>query len=494
MLRFIDNLLNSITMYRVVLYGLVFLAGLAVIFSFFGLVSIKPLSLILSLLILIVSCYISNTLISKIFKIPVNNESHYITALILFFIFEVDGSLTQYILLALSGVIAMLSKFILTYRKKHIFNPAALSVFIIGFFGVAASWWIASSILFIPTLIVGILVVRKIRKFRMFFVFQATALICLIMFSFLQKTSVLDTVRLAFTSWPLLFMGSIMVTEPFTAPSQKKLQTGYGAIIGFLTTIQAPVFGFRITPELAILIGNLFSYILSPKVRLRLVLMEKQKLSETTSAFTFKLPHKINYLPGQYMEWTLPHKGSDLRGIRRFFTISSSPTEDGILSLGVKSYTPSSTYKTKLFSLIQGDVIWATSISGDFVLPESSSKKLVFIAGGIGITPFRSMIKYLVDRKEKRDIVLFHVCSGAKEFVYKELLQEAEKIGVKTIRIDTSQDVHLTEELLRDNAPDFTKRLFYISGANAMVHSHKKLLSKLGIKSSQIVTDYFPGL
>jgi len=480
-------------MYRVVLYGLIFLTGISLVFSFFGLTSVKTIPLSLSLTILVLSCVLSNILISKIFKIPINNESHYITALILFFIFEVDGSLNQYILLALSGVAAMSSKFVFSYKNKHIFNPAAFSAFVMGFFGLAASWWIASSVLFFPVLIAGLLITRKIRKFRLFFTFFITAVASLLFYSLFKKVSVFETLFLSFTSWPLLFMGSVMVTEPQTTPPNKKLQTIYGAIIGFFASIQVPIFSLMVTPELAILIGDVFSYVVSPKLRLKLTLKEKNKLSDTTNEFIFKLPYKIHYLPGQYMEWTLPHGKADIRGIRRFFTIASSPTEEGIVSLGVKSYNPSSTFKRKLFSLIQGEIVWAASPAGDFTLPESAAKKLVFIAGGIGITPFRSMIKYLVDRKEKRDIVLFHVAAG-KEFVYKELLKEAEKVGVKTVQVNLSADEKLTPDVLKDEVSDFKSRTFYISGSNAMVHSHKDLLKKLGISNSKIITDYFPGL
>ncbi len=480
-------------MYRVVLYGLCFLAGLSIVFSVFGLISIKIIPLILSLVILTVSCFLTNLIISKILKAPISNESHFITALILFLIFEVDGSVSQYMLLALAGAVAMGSKYIVTYKKKHIFNPAAFSAFIFGFFGLAASWWVASSILFIPTLLVGILVVRKIRRFRLFFSFFAAALLSLIVFAIFKRVSLIETIQSSFFSWPLLFMGSIMVTEPFTTPPNRKLQTVYGSFIGFLASIQTPILDLYITPELAILLGNIFSFLVSPKVRLKLTLQEKIKLSDTTNAFIFKLPHKFTYLPGQYMEWTLPHAKADLRGVRRFFTIASSPTEEGILSLGIKSYIPSSTFKKKLFSFMPGDVVWAASPAGDFILPESSSKRLVFIAGGIGITPFRSMIKYLVDRKEKRDIVLFHVAAG-KEFVYKDLWKEAEKVGIKTFYVNLSQDEKLTPEVLKDTVSDFKNRIFYVSGSNSMVHTTKDTLSKAGIKSSQIMTDYFPGL
>src|ERR1700731_4179463 len=71
-------------------------------------------------------------------------------------------------------------------------------------------------------------------------------------------------------------------------------------------------------------------------------------------------------------------------------------------------------------------------IAGDFTLPSDPKQKLVFIAGGIGITPFRSMLKYLLDMGERRDIVLFYVNRTADDIAYKDILSEAQtKLGIK---------------------------------------------------------------
>lgn len=489
----IDNLINSITMYRLVLYGLVVLAALSLLLSIVGILSVSPIVLILSLVILTASCYISNSVLSRLFKAPVNTESNFITALILFFIISPTGSLTDYVLLSLAGVLAMASKYILAYKKKHIFNPAAFGTFAVGFLGLGASWWIGSEALFIPMLVVGFLVLRKIRKFTLFFSFLAPALVVMLIFGYTYGQPPIETIKFAFTSWPLLFLGTIMLTEPFTLPPSKKQQMIYGAIVGIITTYQLPIFHFYVTPEFALLVGNLFVFFISPKGRLVLTLSKIEKLSQSTNAFIFNKPVGFNYSAGQYMEWTLPHKKSDLRGVRRFFTLASSPTEDN-LALGVKKYNPSSTFKNTLFEMKVGDTIYANQLKGDFVLPTDTSQKLVFLAGGIGVTPFRSMVKYLLDKNEKRDIVFIHSCSTADEFTYKDIFEKAKDVGLKTMCVDSSKDQHVTEELIKSQVPEYATRKYYISGSNGMVHGVKKTLGKIGIKPTAIKTDYFAGL
>src|SRR5690606_33578640 len=156
-------------------------------------------------------------------------------------------------------------------------------------------------------------------------------------------------------------------------------------------------------------------YIVSPKYKLLLTLKEKVQLAPSIYEFIFSKNIAFTFTPGQYLEWTLPEKSADGRGNRRYFTIASSPTEEDV-RLGVKMAAErSSKFKTTLVDMKEGDSLVAGQLSGDFVLPKDKNKKLVFIAGGIGVTPFRSMIQYLLTNREKRDIVLFYACSNAEE-------------------------------------------------------------------------------
>jgi ferredoxin-NADP reductase len=145
----------------------------------------------------------------------------------------------------------------------------------------------------------------------------------------------------------------------------------------------------------------------------------------------------------------------------------------------------------------------AASLSGHFTLPKNQGQKLIVIAGGIGITPFRSMLKYLVDRNEKRDIVLFYANKSADEIAYLDVFSEAQKkLGVKVVYTLTDQvppnwsgrTGRIDANMIKLEVPDYLDRYFYLSGSHAMVVAYEQVLKELGIKKNQIIKDYFPGL
>jgi ferredoxin-NADP reductase len=262
--------------------------------------------------------------------------------------------------------------------------------------------------------------------------------------------------------------------------------------------------GIYFSPEIALCIGNVFSFLVSPKVKLLLNLEQKIQASKDTIGFIFRPPHKLAFIPGQYMEWTLPHAHPDDRGNRRYFTLANSPTEDEV-RLGVKFYQNSSSFKNALFEMDKKNLIVGAQLAGDFVLPNDKNKKLVFIAGGIGITPFRSMVKYLIDLNNPRDIILFYANKTADEIAYKDVFDEAQrKLHIKTVYTLTDKD-HIPDgwqgevsridaEMISAHVPDYKERMFYLSGPHTMVTASEQVLKKMGVKNEQIKKDFFPGL
>ncbi len=125
------------------------------------------------------------------------------------------------------------------------------------------------------------------------------------------------------------------------------------------------------------------------------------------------------------------------------------------------------------------------------MLPKDPNKKLLFIAGGIGITPFRSMITDLTLRKQKRDIALFYFANNEEEVLYKDIWQNAAGFGVKVVPFTKREK--LDNILLQKHIPDFKERYFYLAGPPAMVRGYKNVLQNLGISGRQIHTDYFSG-
>lgn len=503
LLSVVDNFLNSITMYKLVLYGLMVISILAIFLGFLGLLPYSGVSLLISYLAACSVCFGLNYILGVIFKAPVNAESWAITAHILFLImWPISGVDELYSLVAVCAI-AIGSKFILAINKKHIFNPAAIGAAALTLSGNAnVNWWVGSLFLFPATLILGLLVVRKIRRFYLFFSFLTASVTVLTINTLIKGLNLSEILIQTFISGPLIFFGTIMMTEPQTTPPGRKLQMIYGGLTGALFSSQIQIMNFLMTPEIALIGGNVFSYIVSPKQKLILTLKEKIKLSPSIYEFIFSPNQKLNFIPGQYLEWTIPNKSMDLRGNRRYFTIASSPSENDI-RLGIKMAKEPSSFKKALSSMENGSLITASQLSGDFILESDSNEKLVFIAGGIGVTPFRSIIKKLVDSGEKKSIVLFYTNVIPEDFVYKDIFKQAEMNGVKTVYILSDKTNvpndwkgktgYITEEMIKDEVSDYKGRKYYLSGPTAMVNSYKKLLASLGIPMNKIITDYFPG-
>ncbi len=491
-------------MYQLVLRGLQVLVAVSIIFSFLGILPYNGFLQIISFFVLTISCYSANFLFAKIFKVTTNVESSSISSFILFFVLLPIESLNDFWWVAGLGVLSQLSKYVLAIQKKHIFNPVAITVFIGGLLGSGlALWWVGSSVMIIPVIILGFLVLRKVKRFSLFLSFIFASVISLSIFGILNDLSVYDALSQAILSGPIIFFGTIMLTEPLTTPPSRKLQIFYGIIVGGLF---GSIFSFGpiySTPALALIIGNVFSYIVSPRARLVLKLKEKNKLIADVYEFVWdKGEQKIDFEAGQYLEWTLGHKSPDNRGNRRYFTVASSPTERD-LRLGVKFYDNSSSFKKKLNSMEIGETVTASQVAGEFTIPEDKNKKLVWIAGGIGVTPFRSMAKSLFDTGEKRNVVLFFSNRTAKDIVYKEIFDSAKNLGLKTIYavgdlagVPPQENIRvgmINAEMITKEVPDFKERAFYISGPRVMVTAFEETLSKLGVNRRDIKTDFFPG-
>ncbi len=504
----VDRILNQVTMYRLVLYFLIFLIVIAGLFGAIGWMPYGPVALGTSLLVVLLTCWAVDTLFAKVFHAPANVESTYISALILVLIITPPASLTDvpaFVLLFWASVWAMAAKFIVTIDKKHIFNPVAFAVALTAItLGLSATWWVGTAVMLPFVLAGGLLVVRKVQRFNLVTAFLATAFIAILAFSLLNGNDGMVMAYRALLYTSALFFATVMLTEPLTTPPTRSLQVMYGIIVGLLFAPQLHIGPIYFTPELALLCGNVFSYAASPKGRQILKLEQKVLIAPDTYDFIFQTDKKPAFRPGQYLELTLGHPNPDSRGNRRYFTIASSPTESGV-RFGIKFHPDSSSsFKKWMQSMSPQDELVASQLAGDFVLPSDPQKKLVFIAGGIGITPFRSMLKYLSDRNEKRSVVLFYSNYHVSEIAYADVLNEArQKLGVKTVYTLTDPATvpadwtgrkgFITSEMIESEVPDYRDRTFYVSGPHAMVVSVEKTLASMGVPSHQIKPDFFPG-
>lgn len=501
----IDYVLDRITMYRLVLYVLLGLIGIATILACFELLPFSPLSLLISTAFFVIICWAMNTIWAYVLKVPANVESTTITALILALIIDPAASIGAFRFLGGAAILAISSKYILALHKKHLFNPAAIAVIILSLVpGEAASWWIGTAYMLPAALIGGLLVARKLRQEDVIWSFCSAALLGTCLVVLVQGKTLFTELYQLFVASPLVFFASIMLTEPLTAPPTKNLRRLYAALVGIVFIPQMHIATIYSTPELALVVGNVFSYLVSPKQKVVLKLSKKVKVAPGIVHFVFNPSQKLIFRPGQYMEFTLAHPRADSRGNRRYFTLASSPTEN-LVHLGVRFYEQSSSFKQAMYRIDGRIKFVGAQIAGDFTLPSDLQQKLVFIAGGIGITPFRSMLKYLLDMQQKRDIVLLYANKTADEIIYTDVLSAAHtKLGTKTFYTLTDISAiprnwtgfigRINEQMMLQAIPDYKERVYYLSGPPEMIKAYEQVLKNMKIKHRQIKKDFFPGL
>jgi ferredoxin-NADP reductase len=494
-------------MYRLTLYYLIGLVGIAAVLSWFGFLQLNPFDIIIAALTVTLTCYIANLTLAKIFKAATNVESVYITALILTLIIPITLPVNLLFLIGAS-VVAMAAKYLLVINKRHIFNPVAASVVAISLLSPehAATWWAGTPLMLPFVLAGGLLLLRKIQRGKMVSIFFVVYFLAIGASSLIFNGSLVSIISLwqkSILYSPVFFFSFVMLTEPLTSPTTGKKRDYYSMVTAlFFSTPQLRFLTLGLTPEMALCLGNIFSYIISPNYRLNLLLASKIQISKDTFLFGFRKPKDFNFIPGQYMELTLPHNNPDSRGNRRYFSISSSPTENEI-SMTVKFYDKASSYKKELLSLQDSNQVVAAQVAGDFVLPKNLKTPLVLIAGGVGIAPFRSMIQYIIDKNLQVNIVLLYTNRTKADILFSNVFARAETNGVKTIyNLTDTQNIpvdwegsigYITAEKIKQLIPDFQSRFYYLSGPQLMVQNFQDELVRANVSKTQIKTDFFPG-
>lgn len=219
------------------------------------------------------------------------------------------------------------------------------------------------------------------------------------------------------------------------------------------------------------------------KAKLRKV----EQQNNTVQTFWFDLSQPLDYTAGQFVELSIDHTADD-RGTRRWFTISSSPTEAGF-AITTRKLPNQSTFKQRLFALKAGDEVHVSQAMGDFVLPIQQSIPILFVVKGIGITPVRSILQYLSDTKEQRNISVINLVKNESDTPFSDLLPPNTKtiIGTELDKLKTI--INVTKDHIK-NTPNTR---IYVSGPEQFVEKTYDAMLAAEIKESGIVTDYFHG-
>ena len=235
---------------------------------------------------------------------------------------------------------------------------------------------------------------------------------------------------------------------------------------------------------------------------MRARIKEKQEVAKGTLLVTFDLlGEEADFRPGQYFFVNLPDIGhQDEKGLRRHITVVTSPTERGVLGLATRMRD--SAFKRTLGELPVGAEVDVEPPKGAFALPEDPARPLVFVAGGIGITVFRSMLRYIRDERLPYRVTLIYSNRDRESTAFLDELRELERQLpdlrlILTMTQDPSWDgetrkidAQFFKDYLGDDLNAFT---FVVAGPPGMAEAVQRALEEAGVKEENILAQRFSG-
>ena len=234
---------------------------------------------------------------------------------------------------------------------------------------------------------------------------------------------------------------------------------------------------------------------------MRARIAEKREVAEGTLFVVFDVPEEVDFIPGQYFWVELPDRGfSDERGLRRHVSVATSPTEDGVLGLATR--LRDSAFKQTLAALDVGDEVDVEQPKGDFHLPEETDRPYAFVAGGIGISVFRCMLRYIADLGLPHRVTLVYSNRDRAATAFLDELEEIEESATAVRVVLTMTDdpewegeTRLVDEaMLRDVlGEEFDGTTFLVAGPPGMVDGVVESLEAAGLPEDQIRPDRFSG-
>jgi ferredoxin-NADP reductase len=232
-------------------------------------------------------------------------------------------------------------------------------------------------------------------------------------------------------------------------------------------------------------------------VRLRFV--RRLSEAENIQSFYFESEPALRFRAGQYLMVTLPHMQVDDRGAERAFTIASSPAES-LVRLTTRFSRDSSSFKRALMALTPGATLAADGPFGDFVVRDDDGP-LVLIAGGIGITPFRSMLADQFASGRRHEITLLY-SNSSPDFAFRPFLDALAKCwaDLRVVYTVTRPSLgwhgptgRIGAEFIRDHVRAADLATFYVCGPTPLVNGMRASLAELDVDERRLVHEGFPG-
>src|SRR3954452_16936042 len=228
----------------------------------------------------------------------------------------------------------------------------------------------------------------------------------------------------------------------------------------------------------------------------RATIKEKREVAEQTVLAIFDLGGEhVDYRPGQYFWVELPNRGyDDEKGLRRHISIVTSPTEHGVLGLATR--IRDTAFKRTLAELQVGDEVEVEEPKGSWVLPEDTDPPYVFVAGGIGITVFRSMLRYIADTGQPYRVTLLYSSRNRASAAFLDELEELRgRIpGLDVVLVFTDEDGwegesrHIDADVAREHLQEPLDAYTYlVAGPPEMADDVGAKLRAAGVPDEQVL-------
>lgn len=227
---------------------------------------------------------------------------------------------------------------------------------------------------------------------------------------------------------------------------------------------------------------------------------ETREVAEGTLLVRFAVDGYPDYRPGHYFWVELPERGhSDDKGLRRHFSLVTSPTEPGVV--GIATRVRDTAFKQTLAELVIGDEVQVEEPKGSFVLPEDTDAEYVFVAGGIGISVFRSMLRYVADTGEPYRITLVYSNTDRASAAFLDELEELERRidGLRVVLTMTEDEEWegesrmLDAEVLGELVGGLEGKTFLVAGPPGMTEAIEESLQAAGVPGDRLLVDSFAG-
>lgn len=222
-------------------------------------------------------------------------------------------------------------------------------------------------------------------------------------------------------------------------------------------------------------------------------LLRKRIIAEGTMEFTLEKPPGFEYRAGQYGDLVLPGPaGGAESDTKHGFSFASAPYEETLRMATRLRDTP---FKRAARKIPEGTLVTLLALWGDFTLHKKVTVPAVFIIGGIGITPVRSIIAQATHDKTAHKITLIYANRTPAQAAYTDDLEQfaAANKNFTFVPIYTATQGYVNADIIRQHVPDVVAPKYYLSGPEGMVRAMRALLIRIGADEDNIRTEEFEG-